>query len=295
METVDRQLRYFVTIAKHGSLSRAAAELQVTQPVLSRQLAVLEAFVQCALFSRNGRGMQLTERGKALLDQVSPALASIDSAISATRHQELKGTLRVATVHTLNYYFVGEVVRAFTDRHPGVSLSMMGRSSPDVVELVESGKADVGIVYDTAVASQKLASTRLFDNLMCLICGPGCSAADGVDLTQELPRLVGFPAHYALTRMIHSSGLKPDFVAEAETVDAMIELVAAGIGACILPQRIPQRQLSQHGLRKVRIGKPAMSRVVVMIAREDRSHSALARRFLETALETAKTTSDGSS
>lgn len=294
METVDRQLRYFVKIAESGSLSRAATELQITQPVLSRQLASLEAFLQCTLFNRTGRGMQLTACGQALLTQVAPALATIDSAINAARNQELKGTLRLATVHTLSYYFVGEVVRAFTDRHPGVSLSVMGRSSPDVVELVESGKADVGIVYDTAVASQRLTSTRLFDNQMCLICGPACTAADGVDLTEKMPRLVGFPAHYALTRMIHSSGLKPDFVAEAETVDSMIELVAAGIGACILPQRIPDRQLSQHGLRKVRIGKPAMSRMVVMITREDRSHSALANKFLEAALEIAKTTPDGS-
>lgn len=128
---------------------------------------------------------------------------------------------------------------------------------------------------------------------MCLICGSACTAADGVDLTEKMPRLVGFPAHYALTQMIHSSGLKPYFAAEAETVDSMIELVAVGMGACILPQRIPDRQLSRHGLRKIRIGKPAMSRMVVMITREDRSHSALAKRFLETALEIAKTTSDG--
>lgn len=294
METVDRQLRYFTKIAELGSLSRAANELQITQPVLSRQLASLETFLQCTLFNRTGRGMQLTECGQALLSQLSPAFASIDSAVNGARNQDLKGTLRLATVHTLSYYFVGEVVRAFTDRHPGVSLSVMGRSSPDVVELVESGKADVGIVYDTAVASQMLTSTRLFDNQMCLICGPGCAATDGVDLTEKMPRLVGFPSHYALTRMIHSSGLNPSFVAQAETVDAMLELVAAGMGACILPRRIPDRQLSQHGLRKVAIGKPAMSRMVVTITREDRSHSALARKFLETALEIAKATADDS-
>ncbi|CAN7334794.1 LysR family transcriptional regulator [Variovorax sp. LjRoot178] len=294
METIDRQLRYFVKIAESGSLSRAAAGLEITQPVLSRQLASLEAFLQCILFNRTGRGMQLTECGQALLGQIAPAFSAIDTAVNSARNQQLKGTLRLATVHTLSYYFVGEVVRTFTDRHPAVSLSVMGRSSPDVVELVESGRADVGIVYDTAVASHRLSSTRLFDNKMCLICGPGCDASDGVDLTEQLPSLVGFPSHYALTRMIHSSGLKPEFVAEAETVDAMLELVSAGMGACILPQRIPSRQLSQHGLRKVAIGKPAMSRMVVLITREDRNHSALTRRFLETALEVAKTTPDGS-
>lgn len=117
-------------------------------------------------------------------------------------------------------------------------------------------------------------------------------ASDGVDLTQDLPKLVGFPAHYALTKMIHASGLRPEFVAEAETVDAMLELVAAGIGACILPQRIPEKQLSQQGLRKVAIGSPLMSRMVVMITREDRKHSALTQRFLETPLETARAASD---
>lgn len=289
MESFDRQIRYFLKIAEVRSLSRAAEDLDCTQPGLSRQLAALEAYLGRALFSRTGRGMDLTDAGYKLLEEVGPAFASIDGALQALRSQDkLQGALRLASVHTLSYYFIGEVMAKFSQQYGMVNLSVMGRSSPDVVELVESGKADVGFVYDTAVASQRLASTPLFDDKMCLIVGPDFPEQDGVDLTLALPRLVGFPAHYVLRRMIHSSGLQPQFVAEAETIDAMLKMVSSGMGACILPERVPQRLLMQYQLRKIPITNPPMCRRVVVISRQDRNDSALVRRLVETALEVAE-------
>jgi LysR family transcriptional activator of glutamate synthase operon len=145
MDSFDRQIRYFLKIAEVRSLSRAAEDLDCTQPGLSRQLAALEAHLGRALFSRTGRGMDLTDAGRQLLEAVGPAFASIDGALRALRAQdELRGALRLASVHTLSYYFIGEVMAKFSQQYGMVSLSVMGRSSPDVVELVESGKADVG-------------------------------------------------------------------------------------------------------------------------------------------------------
>ncbi|PJM69434.1 LysR family transcriptional regulator [Achromobacter ruhlandii] len=290
MDTPDRQLRYFVRIAELKSLSRAAEDLDQTQSGLSRQLAALKAHVGKPLFVRTGRGVELTEAGARLLQGIQPAYRAIDQALEAVRQREgvTQGSVRLATVHTLSYYFMADVVAQFVSSREHVNLSVMGRSSPEVVTLVESGKADIGFVYDAAVASDALASTPLFDDDMCLIVRDGVAAEDGVDLGAMALRLVGFPSHYALRKMIHSAGLQPEFVAEAETIDAMLKLVSSGVGACILPSRIPQKLLTDYGLRQVAIGSPVLRRRVVAITQAQRQPLPLVRELLDCARRIAR-------
>ncbi|CAB3845412.1 LysR family transcriptional regulator [Achromobacter ruhlandii] len=290
MDTPDRQLRYFVRIAELKSLSRAAEDLDQTQSGLSRQLAALEAHVGKPLFVRTGRGVELTEAGARLLQGIQPAYRAIDQALEAVRQREgvTQGSVRLATVHTLSYYFMADVVAQFVSSREHVNLSVMGRSSPEVVTLVESGKADIGFVYDAAVASDALASTPLFDDDMCLIVRDDVAAEDGLDLGAMALRLVGFPSHYALRKMIHSAGLQPEFVAEAETIDAMLKLVSSGVGACILPSRIPQKLLTDYGLRQVAIGSPVLRRRVVAITLAQRQPLPLVRELLDCARRIAR-------
>ena len=259
METMDRQLRYFICIAELGSLSRAADALDQTQSGLSRQLATLEARIGQPLFLRTGRGVELTEAGKLLYDATQPAYRGIDLAVERMRHQGVtQGTLRLAAVHTLSYYYTADLVAGFVSAHPSVNLSIMGRSSPEVVALVESGKADLGLVYDSAVDSGTLESCPLFDDDMALIVRHDSALSGPQDLAALSLRLVGFPPHYALRRMIQSAGLQPDFAAEAETIDAMLRLVSSGVGDCILPARIPDKLLDDYGLRKLPVTRPLL-------------------------------------
>jgi LysR family transcriptional regulator, transcription activator of glutamate synthase operon len=118
----------------------------------------------------------------------------------------------------------------------------MDRSSSEVVELVESGKADVGFVYDSAVAPDKLTSISLFNDDMCLIACEDSEFEDGIDLTATSLRLVSFPHPDALRRMLDGRAMRWEFSAETETIDAMLRLVASRIGACILPSRMPARR-----------------------------------------------------
>ena len=158
METMDRQLRYFICIAELGSCPRGR-RAGPDPSGLSRQLAALEARIGQPLFLRTGRGVELTEAGKLLYDATQPAYRGIDLAVERMRHQGVtQGTLRLAAVHTLSYYYTADLVAGFVSAHPSVNLSIMGRSSPEVVALVESGKADLGLVYDSAVDSGTLES-----------------------------------------------------------------------------------------------------------------------------------------
>jgi len=286
MENPDRQLRYFVRIAELKSLSRAAEALGLTQSGISRQLAVLETYLGKPLFSRTGRGVELTDAGEKLFVAVKPAYASIDDALDTVRDREgvTQGHVRLAVIHTLSYYFMSDVVAEFMSQRENVNLSLLGRSSPEVVALVESGKADIGFVYDSAVTSADLALTPLFEDEMCLIAPAADDLPPEVDLTTTCYRLIGFPPHYALRRMLQNSGLHLDVVAEAETVDAMLKLVSSRIGYCVLPSQIPGKLLADYGLQKRHIARPTLRRRVIAIVRNDRRAPPLVRDLIKVAL-----------
>jgi DNA-binding transcriptional LysR family regulator len=286
LETLDRKIRYFVKIAELKSLSKTAESLDLTQSGLSRQIAVLETDVGKPLFSRTGRGVELTDAGRILFEAAKTCYASVDAALETIRDKEgvTQGNVRLATVHTLTYYFTSDVVSAFVGQRPKVNLSLMARSSLDVVELVESGKADLGFVYDSMVASADLTAIPLFVDEMCLILNQDSPISDGVDLTSAPFRLVAFPQDYALRRMLEGRGLQIEFAAEAETIDAMLRLVASGVGACVLPRRMPDNVIKDHRLKKVQIANPPMKRRVVAIVRQDRHPSGLIKQLLETAI-----------
>lgn len=267
----DRRLRYFLTIAALGSMSKAADELGISQPSLSRQMATLEAYLGRPVFDRNGRGMVLSEAGKTLHRAVAPAFQLIDDAIAKARDASSVGhaSLRIAAVHTLTYYFLGDLVSAVTHEGGDANLHLMARSSPEVVDLVASGKAELGFVYDSAVASPGLVSVDLFEDEMCLIVRlDDTSYGDVANLWQTPQRLVAFPEHYALRKMLQHSRLNYVVSAETDTVDSALELVSAGIGNCLLPCRIPDRLLLDHKLKKVPITGGTLARKVVAIHRD---------------------------
>jgi len=282
---LDRQIRYFIRIAELKSLSKAAVSLDLTQSGLSRRLAALETHLGKPLFSRTGRGVELTDAGRVLLDAAKSGYSLVDGALETVREKEgvVQGNVRLATVHTLSYYFTADVVSDFVAERPRVNIMLMARSSPDVVDLVQSGKADIGFVYDAAVASADFTSTPLFEDEMCLIIAERSKLDCCIDLAAAPPRLVGFPLHYALRKMLDGSGIKFEFAAEAETIDAMLRLVASGVGACVLPLRMPDSIIANYGLKKVSISRPMMRRRVAAIIRADRHASGLVTQLLDTA------------
>src|ERR1700754_886373 len=290
---VDYQARLFIEIAAHKSLSAAAEALSLTQSGLSRHLASLEEFIGQPLFIRHGRGVELTEAGRKLLEVVSAAYQLVDNTILQLRneHGVTDGSIHVATIHTLSYYFMAEVAAKFMAQRPSASVALLGRSSPGVVELVESGRAEIGFVYDSAVASDRLEITPLFEEAMCLVVHENSRYASRahIDLREESPPLIVFPADYALRKMLHTREFDATVAAEVETVDAMLKLVSLTNGQCILPDLIPEKLLQEYQLVRVKIAHPLMRRWIVSVTRRGRPLSAMTSLMLDIARESAPT------
>jgi LysR family transcriptional activator of glutamate synthase operon len=290
-EELDRKIRNFLCISMHSSISAASEQLNISQPSLSRQLASLEGYLGSPLFRRTGRGLILTDAGKHLASIASPAFMSIDSAISQIRNEFgiTQGSLRLATVHTLTYYFLGDLVSRFVHQNQDVTVSFMARSSTEVIKLVESGRADLGFVYDSEVASKDLISSALFTEPMAIIVRADLDPApQKIDMTKQMLKLVVFPSGYALRRMLDTCGVPYTIAAEVETVDAMLELVSSNVGACILPSHIPQRVLEQYNLTRITDVIPVLQRKVVAIYRADTPPTAITKAILGFATEAAK-------
>jgi DNA-binding transcriptional LysR family regulator len=288
---VDHQLRLLVEIANYKSLSGAAEALCLTQSGLSRQLASLESFVGQPLFIRHGRGVEPTEAGQKLVEAARSAYQLIDNTVVQIRDQHgiTAGSLSIATIHTLSYYFMADVVARFMAQRPSANVSLLGRSSPGVVELVEAGRAEIGFVYDSAVASDELDITPLFEEEMCFVVHENSrfAALSAISLNQETPPLVVFPAGYALRRMLHTRTFDAAVAAEVETVDAMLRLVSLTNGQCILPRLIPQKLLREYQLVGIHIEQPMMRRRIVAITRRGRPVSAMTSLVLDIARESA--------
>jgi LysR family cyn operon transcriptional activator len=283
MKYPDQQIRSFTKIAELKSLTGAAEALDLSQSGLSKQLQQLEKYLGQSLFNRTGRGVSLTAAGEKLYAVAITSYGALDHTITQLKTTEgvTQGALRIATVHTLSTYFIPGLLGAFLAQRPQVSVSLLGRSSPEVVELVESGKVDIGFVYDVAVTSNNVTSFPLFNEEMMLFHGAAPGVADaGADLRQANLALVCFPAHYALRRMLNHAPMRYQVVAEVETVDAMLKLVMSGLGSCILPDRMPHDLIEGRGLVRTPISSPTLRRRVVGIVKSDRPASALIELLL---------------
>src|SRR4029079_3467752 len=126
-----QQLQYFLATIEHGSFSAAAETLHMAQPSLSEQVRSLEAELGVALFARVGRGVVLTEAGRAFRPAAERVLAALSDAREAVAEvRELAGgTLSIGMFGTASGFLLSRLVADFRSRHPNVRLRLVGHNS----------------------------------------------------------------------------------------------------------------------------------------------------------------------
>src|ERR671910_1146202 len=143
-----QQLAYFLATVEHGSFSRAARSLYLAQPSLSEQVRSLEAELGVDLFARVGRGVVLTEAGRAFRPEAERVLAALAGAREAVAEvRELTGgTLSIGMFGTASGFLLSRLVADFRSRHPSVRLRLVGQNSSEVAEDVRRGRLEAGLL-----------------------------------------------------------------------------------------------------------------------------------------------------
>lgn len=235
-----RQLEYVVTAVEEGSFTAAARRCHVAQPSLSASIAALERELGTPLFHRIGRTIVPTSTTEELLPRARDALRAMEAAaaVSRRRGNEVVGRLDLAVQPTLAATVGVSLVRTLLDAHPGVTVKMLTPADDEsVAELVESGRCELGVGERST--RRGLQWQRLDAEAFVLVLPPGVEGAEvSLDTLATVPVVAppaGTPTRRALDDLCAHAGVRPRIVVEAEPRDALLPLVAAGVGAAVLP------------------------------------------------------------
>jgi DNA-binding transcriptional LysR family regulator len=264
-----RHLRYLVTVAEEGHISRAAARLGIQQPPLSQQIQALEAIVGALLFRRHSRGVELTEAGRTFVEHARSILGDVDLALESTRRAARgeQGSLAIGFTSSAAFHpLVASVVRALRQSTPGVTLKLEEASTSDLVDALRSGRLDAAFVRAVADGPAGLVIEPILDEEMLVAvpdhhpraAGAGkrrrIALADLADETFILYRRPSGPGLYdSIIAACHAAGFSPKVGQEAPRLASTLSLVAAGLGISVIPESMAR--LETNGIAYLRLDR----------------------------------------
>jgi DNA-binding transcriptional LysR family regulator len=238
-----RQLRYFVTVAKHLHFGRAAEELFVGQSPLSQQIMRLERDLGIKLFDRTSRRVALTPEGSRLLEDASRVLAEADhlERTAASLNVGTAGNLRIGFAFSVLTWGFARHLRRFHDQRRDVNLDVTQMSVAAQEEALADNTIDIGMALGEVNARHIMVTQLGREQLVAVLPEDhrlaGQSAIDLRDLADD--DFIGFSTsqiHDYITRACVRAGFAPRLSLQGPQVHTMIHLVAAGLGVTLAPR-----------------------------------------------------------
>jgi LysR family nitrogen assimilation transcriptional regulator len=256
-----RSLRYFVHVARARSFSRAALDLRVAQPALSRQIKKLEEEVGAELFLRTARGLEITATGSHLLERAETLIQQMADALEDTRAvgSGLSGRLAIGVSPATCEVLPPLIARECARRHPHLRLAFVEGFSGFIFKQLMSQDLALTLLHNPPLA-RGVQSEPLLDEAMLLI-GPGSGSqslppVNSAMKLEDLPLILPNPDH-ALRRAIATAfGERAARLQVSVQTDGVITtraLVAAGLGYTILPFGAVHQELANGRLSSVRL------------------------------------------
>lgn len=260
-----RQLRTFNCVAELGSLSKASDTLRVAQPALSRQIKLLEHELRAELFTRNGRGMVLTEAGRLLLARTAGIVRQIDQIRDDIQSSggAPSGRVVLGLVPTVSCVISARLARRTVERYPGVSLCIVESYSGHLVEWLHRGQMDLAVIYGPSADLHLTVQSLGRDQIVAV--GPrGCGLARKrqVEIGWLLQQRLVLPSHsHGLRTLIEQAAakkkIKLDVQVEADSFRVLTSLVEEGLGYALLPPSSVRNELADGRLETSAISRPA--------------------------------------
>jgi len=267
-----RQLRTFSCVAELGSLSKASDTLRVAQPALSRQIKLLEHELRAELFTRNGRGMVLTDAGRVLLARTAGIVRQIDQVRDEIQSAggPPSGRVVLGLVPTVSCVISARLARRTVDRYPGISLCIVESYSGHLMEWLHRGEMDLALIYGPSSDLHMTVQSLGRDTIVAV--GPrgsGLAQKKQVDIGWLLRQRLVLPSHsHGLRALIEHAAakkkLKLDVKLEADSFRVLTSLVEEGLGYTLLPPSSVRNEVSSGRLETAAIAKPAPMRELTL-------------------------------
>jgi len=267
-----RQLRTFACVAELGSLSKASDTLRVAQPALSRQIKLLEHELRTELFTRNGRGMVLTDAGRLLLARTGGIVRQIDQIRDDIQSAggAPSGRVVLGLVPTVSCVISARLARRTVERYPGISLCIVESYSGHLIEWLHRGEMDLAVIYGPSVDLHLAVQSLGRDSIVAVgPLGSGLKQKKQVDIGWLLRQRLVLPSHsHGLRAMIEHAAAKKkvtlDVKLEADSFRVLTSLVEEGLGYTMLPPSSVRGEVADGRLETAPIARPAPRRELTL-------------------------------
>ena len=239
MAVIDvQQLRALVELARLGTVSAAAESLGYSQSAVSHQLAALSRATGAVLLTRAGRGVRLTEEGRALAArgrEVIDLLERTEREAVAMAHAE-EGRILLAAFPSAVASLVPGILAVVSRRHPGLEIELVDAEPPEALDSLRRGRVDAALSfsYIDDDAGEDLETVRLLDDVLYLVTHP-LGIEDIADGAQCRWVTGCARCHEQLIAVGRANGFTPETAYASDDYVAVQALVAAGVGAALLP------------------------------------------------------------
>lgn len=242
-----KDLKYFLSLAKHKNFSKAAEECFVTQPTLSNQISKLEEELDLILFERTNRKVSITEEGKLILDFAQKALENV-SEIKKLAHrfkEPLTGRFTLGVIHTLSPYLLPIILMPLKEQYPNLELVLIEATTNELLDDLKSGRIDAALLATSVNKEKNLNSFKLFKEPFWLAhpANHKIYSVDNIQVKhlQKLDLLL-LPEEHCLSDQVKSvCGIKKENSEgamqwlHAGSLETILQFVAMGQGSTLVP------------------------------------------------------------
>jgi LysR family nitrogen assimilation transcriptional regulator len=271
-----KQLEYFVRVAELGSFTRAAVELDVAQPALSRQVRLLEVELRQTLLLRNGRGAIPTEAGKMLLEHGRGILHQVQRAKDDLGRMRggLSGRVALGLPSSVARVLAVPLTRAFRETMPEAKLSISEALSAGLQEGITTGRLDIAVLYNAQPSRELDVAPLIEEDLLLVRVRPAGLQEDPppgpVDLAEVAKMPLVIPSRPNAIRMhvesaLAAIGCRPNVALEIDGVTAILDLVLDGAGCAILSRNALLNSARPSAYTAQQIGTPPL-RIALSLA-----------------------------
>jgi DNA-binding transcriptional LysR family regulator len=286
------ELHLLHLLARHGSFTRVANQVGLTQSAVTRQIQGIESKVGVALFERTTRKVAITPAGQFLIEQTRHILGDIESTLRRLREDFVEGPkqLRLGVSRGISLSYFPGFVFANQRRQPDLNLIVTHETSAAILRQLDGDELDVGILCPPARLPGNLVVTHRFRDAFTLITprdfdGESSPAPLKKALAAQTWLLINENSNTGgqLRKWMKSNGWCHRSLHEMDNFDLIINLVALGLGSSFVPQRSLALYSRRRHVRRISLPK-RFSREIVVLVRKSRSGAPHITRFIENIL-----------
>lgn len=276
------QLQYFVEVSELESVTKAAERLRIAQPALSRHMRSLERDLGVRLFSREGRGIVLTNAGQVFRDRVRTILRELDRTRLEVKalSRSPGGRIDFGMPYSLSQALTRSLVQRVQQELPGVAVRIIDGWTGFIIEWLLRGKLDLGIIYDHTLRSDVLRTEPLAAEEHFLVFAPGNRLAkrDSIALGEVagLPLVLPSKEHglrLTVEQFMQTIGRAPLLRMEIESIVGLKQFTQEGDVYTILPRGEIEDELAAGRLAKLRITDPTIYRTLFIAWSNERPNT----------------------